>query len=95
MEEARAALANGPLAQLLAPSAWTVSITDANTSVFIFLPSFAVRVTAHVVASIDTNFTTTNENRARSKTTAVGVTPTPLTASQSGRIAKDHTPSEW
>jgi hypothetical protein len=87
-----AALASGPLAQLLAPSAWIVSITEANTSVFIFLPSFAVRDTAHVVASIATNLTTTNENRARSKTTAVGVAPTPLTASQSGSTVGEDTP---
>jgi hypothetical protein len=44
----------------------------ANTSVFKFLPSFAVRDTAHVVASIAANLTTINENRARSNTTTVG-----------------------
>jgi hypothetical protein len=90
VEEFPAALASGPLAQLLAPSAWIVSITEANTSVLIFLPSFAARDTARVVASIAMNLTTTNENRARSKTTAVGVTPTPITASQCSRTARDH-----
>ena len=91
---AHASLASGLLAQMSAPSAWIVSIVEANNSVFIALPSFAVRDTARVVASIAKILTTTNENRARSKTPAVGAAPTPLTASQRGSACLALYPSE-